>query len=326
MKRKTTRHHRKSHQSVLHARVITKRTVWFGFLKLTGQFVRLAIVLTLVAAAGWGIWRGIQHAFYQNPDFVLRIIDLNENPTIDEIGVAETAGIDLSAENNLFQIDTAEVARKLKNLPEISDAHVERRPPSTLFVRVTPRTPAAWITSSADSKSQARKSGGMLVDHTGIAFPCPPQWIDSLVSLPVIELTTDRPLTCGQKIELPELAHCFELLDAARDADPESLRWIDSIRRANSWSLLVKTRQGTTATFGLGDHARQFNSLRAALDHAGDQGYTIDTINLIPKYNIPITVRDEASPPKATPVSSATPPDQGGNRRSHDLNKILNRN
>ena len=85
------------------------------------------------------------------------------------------------------------------------------------------------------------------------------------------------------------------------------MQWIESIRPVNDWSLLLVTRQGTSATFGLGDHERQIESLRAALDHAGEKGYLIDTINLIPKYNIPITLRDEAAPPKAIPVAENLP-------------------
>ncbi len=67
-------------------------------------------------------------------------------------------------------------------------------------------------------------------------------------------------------------------------------------------------------------------SLRAALDHAGAKGYAIDTINLIPKYNIPITVRDGATPPKAIPVSTVAPANAEESRRARDLSSLLNRN
>jgi hypothetical protein len=328
MKRKTTKHHSKSHQSVLRARVITKRTVWFGFLKYTGNLIKLACMLGIISGAGWGVWRGIEHAFFKNPDFRLRVINLNPNPVIDEIGIAAAAGINLSESPNLFEIDVKEVTRRLTMLPEIAEARVEKHPPGTLFVRVIPRSPAAWISSNEAGWPQARQPGAMLVDRKGVAYPCPPLLAASTTSLPVIELppSAGQPIKSGKKIRQPELEHCFLLLDAAKEEDPESLRWIDSIRQVNSWSLLVKTRQGTSATFGLGDHARQIGTLRAALDHAGEKGYTVDTINLIPKYNVPITVRNEAPPPKARPVPENESPDNGKNRRSRDLDNILHRN
>ena len=44
---------------------------------------------------------------------------------------------------------------------------------------------------------------------------------------------------------------------------------------------------------GLGDHARQVANFRTALAHATSRGYQSDTINLIPKHNIPITITEE---------------------------------
>ncbi len=38
--------------------------------------------------------------------------------------------------------------------------------------------------------------------------------------------------------------------------DPEAIHWIESVNQTNEWSLLLVTREGTSATFGLGDHDR----------------------------------------------------------------------
>lgn len=325
MKRKTSKH-RRSYQSVLQARVITKRTVWFGFLKISGGLVKLACVLALLTGAGWGVWRGIEHAFFKNPDFQLKVIDLNSNPAITEMGVVAVAGIDLESAPNLFSIDIKEVARKLNALPEIAEARVERHPPGTLHVRVIPRAPAAWISDSGTGGSGIRKTGSLLVDHAGVVFSCPPLLTEAAMELPVIVLPKQEEETIrpGRSIELPELEHAFLLLEAAHNADAECLRWIDSVRQSNPWSLLVTTRDGTEATFSLGDHEPQIARLRAAVNHAADKGYHLATINLIPKYNVPITLREEPAPPKARPVTPEMLPQPG--RRSNDLDKILNRN
>ena len=170
----------------------------------------------------------------------------------------------------------------------------------------------------------------MLVDHDGVAYPCPPlpggirrQPADHRIA----RVQAEHPIQAGAKIRHPELEHCLLLLDAAREADPDAMQWIESIRQVNDWSLLLVTRQGTAATFGLGDHARQMESLRAALDHAGEKGYLIDTINLIPKYNIPITLRDEAPRrPGRFPSPSRIAPGGSDTRRARDLDNLLNRN
>jgi hypothetical protein len=228
----------------------------------------------------------------------------------------------------LFHLDVKDIARKLQSLPEIAAAHVERHLPGTLAVTVIPRVPKAWIARSGASRAASRAAGDMLVDHAGIAYPCPAHQVESSATLPIIVLppANEKPLTAGEKIQQPELRHCVLLLDAARDADPDALQWIESVQQVNTWSLRLVTRQGTTAIFGLSDHARQIDNLRAALGHAAEKGYLIDTINLIPKYNIPITLREEPAPPRAIPVSLNYQNADSENRLVHGHPSLLKRN
>lgn len=325
-KRQTSKSRNHPRSKVLEARVMSPRIAWFGFLKFTGSLAKFALLLALVAALGWGVWLGVQRAFYKNPDFRLQVIDLNTNPAIDEAGLVEIGAIDVDA--SLFQIDVKAVQAKLLARPEIADAKVERHLPSTLVARVTPRVPRAWLTCPEVGFSNIREVGALLVDENGIAYPCPPLQLETAESLPVIELASlaEFPLTPGKTITHPELAHCFRLLDSACEADPESPQWIDSVKQVSEWALLLTTRDGTTATFGLGDHDRQINSLRAAMDHSSQKGYAISTINLIPKYNIPITLQSEVVAPRAIPVAEPTEAEIRENRKARDLNNLLNRN
>lgn len=303
MKPKTSRQNR---DRKLRVNVMSPRIAWLSLLRLLGVLAKATCVVLLLAAACWGLWRGARQAFYQNPDFRLQVIDLNPNAVIDEAGVADLAGIDLADCPSLFSIDAAAAAGKLKALPGIAGARVERHLPGTLVVRVEPRAPVAWIRREAGSPGDvANAAGGLLVDASGFAYPCPPRQSDAAAALPVILLTDcpEHPLEAGGTIHHPALGHCLRLLECARAADPESVRWIESIRQANDWSLELVTRHRTVATFSLGDHARQIENLRAALDHAGARGYVIETINLMPKHNIPITVRDEPQPPRAILVT-----------------------
>lgn len=305
MKNKSTASRRHSRQNVLQVRVMTPRIAWLGFLGFFGSLTKLACVAAVLAALGWGVWRGMQVAFYRNPDFRLQVIDLNANPVIDELRVASVIGIDLSSSPSLFDIDVSNATKQLKALPEITDAKLERHLPDTLVVRVTPRVPKAWVRCKASGLSEVRKTGGMLVDQDGVAYLCPESQIGSSARLPVIDLCNDdveKP-NAGKRITQPELERALALLKAACDVDSQATLWIDTICQTNKWSLELVTREGTTAVFGLGDHSRQIENLRAALTHAGNRGYVIDRINLIPKQNIPITIRSETKPPKAIPVA-----------------------
>jgi cell division septal protein FtsQ len=305
---------------------MSPRIAWLGFLNCAGKLAKLACILAVITGIGWGVWQGIQRAFYQNPDFQLQVIDLNPNPVIDEAGLAEAAGIDLTA--SIFDIDLEMVSTKLKALPAIADVRAERHLPGTLMVRVVARNPRAWISCSQASLSEVRRAGAMLVDENGIAYPCPELQLESAMKLPTIQLPLSEksPVSAGQHLTHPELAHCLRLLNSARAADPEAVHWIESVSQVNEWSLSLVTRQGTAATFGLGDHERQIRRLRAAMDHSSQKGYSISTINLIPKRNVPITLRDESAAPRAIPVSEPGPAEIREDRRARDLSTLLNRN
>ncbi len=62
------------------------------------------------------------------------------------------------------------------------------------------------------------------------------------------------------------------------------------------------------------------------MDHADRKGYVLGTINLIPKHNVPITLRAEAPAPKATPVAEPSREEIRQDKRSRDLQNLLNRN
>ncbi|MGL4398406.1 MAG: cell division protein FtsQ/DivIB [Luteolibacter sp.] len=321
--RKVSRHPR---SQVLEVRVMSPRIAWLRFLGVLGGLTKYALVLAAVTGIGWGVWQGIQRAFYKNPDFQLKILDLNANPVIDEAGLAEMIGI--SPPPSLFDIDAAALAAKLKAMPGIAEARTERHLPGTLMVRVVARTPKAWIACPEAGLSDTRRSGGMLVDQTGVAYPCPELQLETAENLPMIQLSPsdEFPITAGQMIRHPEFVHCCRLLDSAAAADPDSLQWIDSVSQVNAWSLMLVTRQGTSSTFGLGDHERQIHSLRMAMDHSNQKGYAIATINLIPKHNIPITLRTESPAPRAIPVAEPSPEEVREDRRTRDLKILLNSN
>ena len=328
MSRHTNRSRNCARNNVLHARVWSPRLLRIGIFKfLFRSFVPLCVLLGL-GGLGWGVKLGLQRGLYDNPDFRLQAVDLNPNPAIDELDFVRASGINLRA--NLFRLDLKAIAKSLTDMPEIADASVERRLPNTLVVRVSARTPLAWIACPDAGIPVGRKVGAMLVDAHNMAYPCPARQLEAASPLPIIVLPSraKEPVVMGGKIVQPELQRCLRLLTNCSDGDPEASRWVDSVKQVNAWSLALTTRAGTVATLGLGDHVRQLSNLRAALKHAADKGYTIATINLIPKENVPITVVGGASaapPPRAIPVDEPTPQVSRPDRHSRDLKSLLNR-
>lgn len=325
-KRRTSNSRQRSRMKRLEVRVMTPRIAWFGFLKLCGRSVKCALILGVIGAAVWGVWLGIERAFLHNPEFQLRLVQLNPNEAVDENDVVKTASIDLRA--NLFQLDTDIIRERLAARPDIVEASVERRLPSTLAVHVKARTPRAWIAASGSDVPTIRQPGGLLVDPAGFIYPCPALQWETARDLPVILVPTTgegKAIAGGTIATHPELQRAFRLLSVAIESDPEAPRWIDRIEQTNAWSLQLTTRSGTVATIGLRDQQRQIEDLATSLDHASRQGYGIATINLIPERNIPITTREEAAPPRAIPVQEPTHQEIREERRSRDLKHLLNR-
>lgn len=324
MRNKTNSSHRPTRQHVLEVRVMSPRIAWLGFLKFLGMATKLCLLLAVLGGAGWGIWRVIERAFYQNPDFRLQVVDLNPNPIIDEMGIVRLLGIQLTDTPNLFDLNVSEASRKLNDMPGIVRAKVERHLPGTLMVRVECRAPKAWVAYTNDKPDDVRHIDGLLLDSNGTAYPCPERQFEMAKNLPIVVLKPrpDHALVVGKPVTHPEISHCLKLLSSAELADPQAAHWIQTIRQSNDWSLSLVTQDGTTATFGLDDHERQIASLRAALEHAAGKGYLIDTINLIPKFNVPITMRPLDATPRAIPISIHPSTD----RRANAAGSVTSRN
>ena len=311
---------------VLKSEVMTPRIAWFSFLSFLKVLVKVSLVFALLIAVAYGVLQAIEHSFNKNPDFRLQAIDLNENNVLDEAGVVEYLNIDLSA--NIFDFDVERLEKQLLQIPAISKADVKRDLPGTLEIRVTTRRPVAWIASPQEGLPAQRRSDALLVDRNNITYPCPPGQVKSCMELPIILLTpvASSPLSTGKELTHPQFRHCLHLVEAIKKYAPAELAQVETISQANEWSLKMITRSGTAATFGLGNHQRQLRYLRQALSHAEKKGYHIETINLIPKRNVPITVSGDAEPPRAIPVPESEIAEQPQSRREQDLRTLLNRN
>ena len=293
------------------------------FSKLLAKF---AIIIGILLSIAYGVREAIEHTFHRNSDFRLQVINLNTNDVLDETKLVEQLKIDLTA--NIFDFDVDHLQQELLKIPAISSAKVERELPGTLVFKIITRKPVAWIACENEGFPASRVQSGLLVDHTGFTYPCPSLQLKGASEIPIFVLTSDpeHPVCVAKIIEHPEYRHCMHLLKAFSSTYPEDISMIESISQKNEWSLNLKTRSGTEATFGLGSHDRQLDYFGRALHHAQKKGYQIATINLIPKRNVPITIHGDEKPPRAIPVTEKPQSNDKESRRVNDLRSLLNRN
>lgn len=327
MRKHTSKNRRhRHHVKVLKSEVMSPRIAWLNFLDFLKILTKIAAVIAILFAIGYGVRGAIQYTFHQNPDFRLQAIRLNANDVIDESRLVEYLAIDLNA--NIFDFDINAMARKLLEIPAVENAKIERELPGNLVFHVRTRKPKAWIACPEEGILTSRNIDQLLVDQNGFIYPCPEQQLELALHLPMIRVKTDSkyPILKGATLKHPEYRRCVQLLDSFRAIFPDDIRIIETIYQVNPWSINLSTRSNTTATFSLDDHSRQLDYFSQALHHAQKKGYDIETINLIPKQNVPITIRGKVTPPRAIPVKDNSANNNAGSRQNNDLKSLLNRN
>lgn len=327
MRQRTSKARRhRHHVKVLKSEVMSPRIAWFNFLDFLRSLGKIAVMLGLLLAVAYGIRAAIEHTFHRNPDFQLKAINLSPNDVLDEAELVEFLEINLAA--NIFDFDVDALEAKLMEQPAIASARVSRNLPGTLDFLITTRKPTAWIACPEEGFPATRSVGSLLVDHDGFAYRCPPGQENLSQPLPILALShdDDHPIQAGKSLTHPQYKQIRRLLKTFVSECPEGLPMVDSISQANEWSLNLKTRGGTMATFGLGDHARQLTYLGRAMDHARRKGYEIGTINLIPTRNVPITVNADTAPPRAIAVDVEALEETPARSQDEDLRTLLNRN
>lgn len=322
-KRRTTRVSHRRQLIELQAHVMSPRIAWFGLMRYLRKFAKFAFILALVGGAVWGVRLGIRRGLVENKEFRLQAIRLTPNPAIDERDLVRIGEINLNG--SLFQCNVAEIESRLKARPELSSASVSREFPGTLIVDVTARQPHVWIASRTHGIAPRDPKGGLLVDRAGFAFHCPAALFPTASGLPVLQLGEGGEVPVpGRKVVHPEFDRLMSLYQVARAEFPDAAQWIESLRQNRKWSLEILSRDGTAASFGLGDHQRQMADLGSALDHARARGQQISAIELIPERNLPVILRGDDTP-RAILVEEPGEAPAAPDRRARDLEKLIHR-
>ena len=304
---------------MLRARVMSPRIFWYDVRSALLSVLRFTLLASLVVAAGWGVWRGIETCLLENEDFELDRIVLNDNPSIFMIRLLAIST--LFPDATLFDCDPDRIQAQLAALPEVASAKVVREFPGDLVVNVNIRQPYVWLACEPAGIGSRDVGTGLLVDRNGLIFPATPGLMPTASRLPVIHLREDGGgLVPGERIEHPDYRRALRLLRVAERQIPEADQWIESIELHKTWGSKLHTRDGIEATFGHDDLDRQMTDFLAAVEHARRKGDRIATISLVGRRNLPVTFHSMAAP-RAIVVPEPEPEPAGGD----DLRELLER-
>jgi hypothetical protein len=216
------------------------------------------LAMVLLAGAGWVVYDSAS-----SDRFRVHSVTVQGNVLLSRAEVESAAAI---TGVNVFWVDRAQVAARLRTLTLVQRAEVSATLPDTVEISIVERQPAAFWVSGERS---------YLVDREGVILkavdaetqqaracagqPCDPR----LAPLPTVAQLDGQPLTPGDRVDPNALATSARLaaLLPAVGVEPLGFEW------SHDFGLEVPTRDGWRARFdGGGNVDLQVASLRTIRD------------------------------------------------------------
>ena len=260
---------------------------WCAFRHWVWRLVKVCMLLALIGGAGYGATVGWKKLFWQNPEYALKDIEFNSDGTLTRDQARTAAKI--KPGGNIYSYKISAIRDAIRTLPQVENVEVTRYLPNRIEVTVKERKPTAWLAAAPGEKSPSPEPTHLL-DASGIVFQ-PKRVLHEFKSLPVITGVQTEDLDPGKLIRKAEVIAALELLRHTRETGSIKVTTVD----VSKGCFIVATDQKRAQlTFGLDDIAGQLDRLSIVRNEAGLIGQEIQTINLIPMRNIPVTFMQPA--------------------------------
>jgi cell division septal protein FtsQ len=273
---------------------------WIGIRSWISRLVKVLALSAVVAGLYYGATQGWRKFFWQNPDYSLRDIPYTTDGSLTREQALAAANLRPGA--NIFTYSTNAVRDALRSLPQVESAEVTRYLPNRIEIAVHERKPTAWLAATSGPKA-AGPEPTHLLDARGMVFQ-PKHIPHEFKTLPTIGGVQTEDLEPGKPIRKAEVVAALELLKRTRETGSFKVISIDV---SKAYCLVATDQKRAQLTFGLDDIADQLDRLSAVRGEATLIGQEIQTVNLIPKRNIPVTFMQPAPPENddADPVPAA---------------------
>jgi cell division septal protein FtsQ len=245
--------------------------------------------IALLSGVSWSthsLMRLVLERFvYQNEKFTLQEIQLDLRGNIVRRQVLEAAGV--RAGQNLMRINLAEVQKSIQTLPYVAEAQVERVLPNKLILRVTERLPAMMVRGTALGQKNEEI---FYIGWEGTVMR--PRAGETPQALPEIIGLRWNDLEEGLRLNRKEINAALEFLKALNQMPLRSVCEVKTIDVSQPMILRVTTTQGYHVTFREDFYSIQLNRLAEIIDYAASRYWLLNTIDLTPSRNVPVTYRE----------------------------------
>ncbi len=157
-----------------------------GMRKVAVPIILLAVLVTLGQVGRREVPRLLRLRYFQITDLVVE-----GNRRVPTASVIQSLGLPPHA--SMLEVDLSGLAGRIMRNPWIKAASVSRRLPSSLFIRVSERTPRAVVLAD---HAVLVSDDGMILKDAGV---------EEMSDLPILRVNVDQPLSAGDRLDVARL-------------------------------------------------------------------------------------------------------------------------
>ena len=252
-------------------------------------FVCKSVLWIALAAGVWvGCKEGWRRWVWENPEYFVRDPEVKTDGTLTREQILSAA--EIVEERNILTVDLGRSRAALEKLPQVESAEVQRTFPNHVAINITERRPIAWVTLKKE-EDPTTSDHAFLIDARAIVLRSR-VLLPEYYHLPVISGVETENLVPGQRVNAFDIQAALELVRLNADSTRFQVRNIDL---AKGYCLVVTDQRRAKITFAFDKIDAQLGRLNRLLDVIEPTKQEIQTINLIPERNIPVTFFDPAA-------------------------------
>jgi cell division protein FtsQ len=273
-------------QHLLDVKVRSRSAVQHRNRRVVVWLSKIALVIALAVGAYFGVREGARRFFFDNPDYQLKVINVQTDGTLEREQILKAAGF--REGENVFRVNLAQVRDRLEDLPQVDDVQVVRKLPAEVDIRILERKPIAWISREKEISDPFASDAAFLVDARGVLMK-EKELLPEYLGLPLISGCTSEALEPGKTVESVEANAALELLRLSAGSFMQTRFQIRQIDASKGYCLLVTDKNHTQVSFGFDQLDRQLKRLEQFLVYCDDSKQELATVNLLVQRNIPVT-------------------------------------